>query len=236
MRQRKRGDVGTMKLTINGKAHTVDVPGDMPLLWVLRDVIGLTGTKFGCGIAACGACTVHIDGQATRSCVTPVSTVRRQADHDHRGHRGDSRGQEDPGCLDRARRPPMRLLPVGPDHVGVGTAGQEPRIPRTATSTAPCRATSAAVGPTAGFAPPSSRPPELRWSPPKEPYHELPGRRSRVSPRLRRRAGRGRRRPAARVPSRWAEACRVHQRHDRRPPAHRRSHPTRSSASARTTW
>ena len=64
-----------MELTINGKRHTVDVPGDMPLLWVLRDVIGMTGTKFGCGIAACGACTVHIDGQATRSCVTPVSTL-----------------------------------------------------------------------------------------------------------------------------------------------------------------
>ena len=64
-----------MQLTINGKAHTVDVPGDMPLLWVLRDVIGLTGTKFGCGIAACGACTVHIEGQPTRSCVTPVRTV-----------------------------------------------------------------------------------------------------------------------------------------------------------------
>jgi isoquinoline 1-oxidoreductase alpha subunit len=64
-----------MKLTVNGKAHSVEVPGDMPLLWVLRDVIGLTGTKFGCGIAACGACTVHLDGQATRSCVTPVSAV-----------------------------------------------------------------------------------------------------------------------------------------------------------------
>jgi isoquinoline 1-oxidoreductase alpha subunit len=64
-----------MQLTVNGKAHDVDVPADMPVLWVLRDVIGLTGTKFGCGIAACGACTVHIDGQATRSCVTPVSAV-----------------------------------------------------------------------------------------------------------------------------------------------------------------
>ena len=64
-----------MQLSINGKTHTVDVPGDMPLLWVLRDVIGLTGTKFGCGIAACGACTVHIEGQPTRSCVTPVRTV-----------------------------------------------------------------------------------------------------------------------------------------------------------------
>ena len=64
-----------MELTVNGKTHQVDVPGDMPLLWVLRDVIGLTGTKFGCGIAACGACTVHLDGQAIRSCVTPVSAV-----------------------------------------------------------------------------------------------------------------------------------------------------------------
>jgi len=64
-----------MELTVNGKSHRVDVPADMPLLWVLRDVIGLTGTKFGCGIAACGACTVHLDGQATRSCVTPVSAV-----------------------------------------------------------------------------------------------------------------------------------------------------------------
>src|SRR6059036_4254434 len=60
-------------LKINGQAHQVDVPPDMPLLWVLRDVIGLTGTKFGCGMALCGACTVHLDGQPTRSCVTPVS-------------------------------------------------------------------------------------------------------------------------------------------------------------------
>src|SRR5207244_9192780 len=62
-------------LSINGKDHTVDVPPDMPLLWVLRDVIGLTGTKFGCGMALCGACTVHLDGQPIRSCVTPVAEV-----------------------------------------------------------------------------------------------------------------------------------------------------------------
>jgi isoquinoline 1-oxidoreductase subunit alpha len=67
-----------MELTVNDKTYSVDVPQDMPLLWVLRDVIGLTGTKFGCGMAACGACTVHIDGQATRSCVTPVSTLARK--------------------------------------------------------------------------------------------------------------------------------------------------------------
>jgi isoquinoline 1-oxidoreductase subunit alpha len=64
-----------MELNVNGKVHRVDAPEDMPLLWVLRDVIGLTGTKFGCGIAACGACTVHVDGQPTRSCITPASAV-----------------------------------------------------------------------------------------------------------------------------------------------------------------
>jgi len=64
-----------MELSINGKTHHVDVPADMPLLWVLRDVIGMTGTKFGCGIAACGACTVQLEGQAIRSCITPAGTV-----------------------------------------------------------------------------------------------------------------------------------------------------------------
>jgi isoquinoline 1-oxidoreductase alpha subunit len=64
-----------MKLHVNGKDHDVSVPDDMPLLWVLRDVLGLTGTKFGCGMALCGACTVHLDGRALRSCVTPVSEV-----------------------------------------------------------------------------------------------------------------------------------------------------------------
>ncbi|MDB5745159.1 MAG: (2Fe-2S)-binding protein [Massilia sp.] len=62
-------------LTINGNTTTLDVPDDMPLLWVLRDVAGLTGTKFGCGQALCGACTVHLDGQPVRSCVTPVSSA-----------------------------------------------------------------------------------------------------------------------------------------------------------------
>ncbi len=62
-------------LTINGKTHQVDLPDDVPLLWVLRDEIGLTGTKFGCGVAACGACTVHIDGEAVRSCQVALSDV-----------------------------------------------------------------------------------------------------------------------------------------------------------------
>jgi isoquinoline 1-oxidoreductase subunit alpha len=62
-------------LTINGQQHSVDVPDDMPLLWVLRDVLGMMGTKFGCGIAQCGACTVHLDGTAVRSCQLPVSAI-----------------------------------------------------------------------------------------------------------------------------------------------------------------
>ena len=64
-----------MKLEINGRPHEVDAPDDMPLLWVIRDLVGLTGTKFGCGMAQCGACTVHVDGQPMRSCVTPASAV-----------------------------------------------------------------------------------------------------------------------------------------------------------------
>ncbi|AOJ07321.1 (2Fe-2S)-binding protein [Burkholderia sp. ABCPW 14] len=62
-------------LNINGATHTVDAPADMPLLWVLRDLVGLVGTKFGCGIAQCGACTVHLDGVAVRSCVLPVAAI-----------------------------------------------------------------------------------------------------------------------------------------------------------------
>jgi isoquinoline 1-oxidoreductase alpha subunit len=64
-----------ISLTVNGKRHDLDVSSDMPLLWVIRDSIGLTGTKFGCGLSQCGACTVHLDGEPVRSCVTPVSSV-----------------------------------------------------------------------------------------------------------------------------------------------------------------
>ncbi|MGH9862433.1 MAG: (2Fe-2S)-binding protein [Candidatus Acidiferrales bacterium] len=64
-----------IRIIVNGKEHAIDASPDMPLLWVLRDLLALTGTKFGCGIAQCGACTVHINGEATRSCVTPLSLV-----------------------------------------------------------------------------------------------------------------------------------------------------------------
>jgi isoquinoline 1-oxidoreductase alpha subunit len=67
--------MASYQLKINGKSHTVDVAEDTPLLWVLRDHLGLVGTKYGCGIAQCGACTVHVDGNATRSCIMPVSSA-----------------------------------------------------------------------------------------------------------------------------------------------------------------
>jgi len=66
-------------LTVNGTTDSVDVDGDTPLLWVLRDVLGLTGTKFGCGVALCGACTVHLDGVPVRSCVTPIGNIGNRA-------------------------------------------------------------------------------------------------------------------------------------------------------------
>jgi isoquinoline 1-oxidoreductase subunit alpha len=68
-----------ISFTVNGKSREVDSPGDRPLLWVLREDFGLTGTKFGCGASQCGACTVHLDGKAVRSCVTPVSSVAGKA-------------------------------------------------------------------------------------------------------------------------------------------------------------
>jgi isoquinoline 1-oxidoreductase alpha subunit len=66
-------------ININGSGHSIDADGDTPLLWVLRDVLGMTGTKFGCGAALCGACTVHIDGVATRSCVTLIDSIGKSA-------------------------------------------------------------------------------------------------------------------------------------------------------------
>jgi isoquinoline 1-oxidoreductase alpha subunit len=68
-----------MKLRVNGTEHDVDVEPDMPLLWLIRDVLGLTGTKYGCGEALCGSCTVHLDGQAVRACVTPVRRAEGKA-------------------------------------------------------------------------------------------------------------------------------------------------------------
>jgi aerobic-type carbon monoxide dehydrogenase small subunit (CoxS/CutS family) len=79
-----------IKFTVNGKSQTVNVSPRMPLLWVLRDTLSMTGTKFGCGIAQCGACTVHLNGQAIRSCITPVSNVANKAVTTIEGLSGDN--------------------------------------------------------------------------------------------------------------------------------------------------
>ena len=105
-----------IKLKVNRKPQSVDVNPDTPLLWVLRENLGLTGTKYGCGMALCGACTVHLDGEAVRSCVTPVS---RAADKEVTTIEGLSSDLSHP--LQRAwiaQDVPVRILPVGPDHVG----------------------------------------------------------------------------------------------------------------------
>ncbi len=104
-----------MKLKVNGKERDVAAPGEMPLLWVLRDLLGLTGTKYGCGMAQCGACTVHLDGQAVRSCVLPVEAVggRSVTTIEGLSLRRTARGS---ARLDRDRRCAVRLLPIRPDH------------------------------------------------------------------------------------------------------------------------
>ncbi len=89
-----------IKVTVNGEARELDVAPDMPLLWAIRDHLKLTGTKFGCGMALCGACTVHIDGQATRSCVTPAVAVEGKQVTTIEGLSGAA-GQRGPGGLDR---------------------------------------------------------------------------------------------------------------------------------------
>ncbi len=121
---------------LNGTSTTLDADPDMPLLWAIREVAGLHGTKFGCGMAMCGACTVHVDGQAIRSCVMPLSAVCRPASDDHRGV-AEQAGQGGAGRLDRTAGAAVRLLPVGPDHVGHGAAGEKSRADAMPTSTPP---------------------------------------------------------------------------------------------------
>ena len=97
-------------LDINGETRSVDADPATPLLWVLRDTLGMTGTKFGCGMALCGACTVHVDGKPMRSCSTPVSPRRARRSRPSRPGR-DARRPEGAGGVGGARRPAVRLLP-----------------------------------------------------------------------------------------------------------------------------
>ena len=113
------------KLNINGKVRDVQVEADTPLLWVIREQVGLTGTKYGCGVAQCGACSVHLNGDVVRSCAMPVSAIKptdRIVTIE-----GLSPTSSTPGAkgVARARRAAMRLLPVRPDHGRGGVAGEE---------------------------------------------------------------------------------------------------------------
>ena len=155
-------------LNVNGQTREVDVDPDTPLLWVLREDLGLTGTKYGCGIAQCGACTVHVDGEPLRSCSAPVAAV---AGRKVTTIEGLSVARREGGAegVGRSRRRAVRLLPVGPDHVGDRAAREEARSRPTPTSTARWPATSAAARPTTASAPRSTRP--RRSSPPEEARH-----------------------------------------------------------------
>ena len=147
-------------IKVNGTPHSVDVDDDTPLLWVLRDVLGMTGTKFGCGMALCGACTVHIDGQPTRSCITTIDSVGTSA----RSRPSRPSARRRPGkAVQKAWLDlevlAMRLLPVGPDHVGRGAARGQCRSRPMPTSTERWPAMSAAAAPISASAPPSHRAP-----------------------------------------------------------------------------
>ena len=117
-------------LNINGKTFNVDVEPDTPLLWAIRENVGLTGTKYGCGIAQCGACTVHIDGVATRSCGVAVSDAEGKKITTIEGLAERRHAAQGAAGLDRQRRPAMRLLPERHDHGGGGASEGEAEADR----------------------------------------------------------------------------------------------------------
>ena len=121
---------------VNGTTHDVDASPDMPLLWVLRDMLGLTGTKFGCGLGQCGACTVHVDGAAVRSCLTTAGSAAGKKMTTIEGLSPTVHASAAAGVGGRAGAA-VRLLPVGPDHVGGGAPGARRRTPPTRRSTPP---------------------------------------------------------------------------------------------------
>jgi hypothetical protein len=117
------------RISVNGVMRDIDADPQMPLLWALRDLIGLTGTKFGCGIGACGACTVHMDGEMARACLTSLADAEGACDRHHRG--AQSRWYA-PGSarLDGAQRAAMRVLSAGADHPAGGAAEADARAHR----------------------------------------------------------------------------------------------------------
>ena len=106
-------------IKVNDQSHSVDVDDDTPLLWVLRDVLGMTGTKFGCGMALCGACTVHIDGAPTRSCITSVDSVGSSAITTI-----EAIGATPAGAKIQKAWLDLEVVQCGPDHVRLGSSRQ----------------------------------------------------------------------------------------------------------------
>ncbi len=113
-------------ININGTTHAVDADGDTPLLWVLRDVLGMTGTKFGCGAGLCGACTVHVDGVPTRSCITSIDSVGGAAVTTIEAIGATEFGDANSEGVARPGGGSVRLLPVGSDHVRCSAVGRQP--------------------------------------------------------------------------------------------------------------
>ena len=125
------------QVKVNGSGHAVEVEPDTPLLWVLRDTLGLTGTKFGCGIAQCGACTVFLDGKPLRSCALPVSARGRGRGHHHRGpHRAGSR-RRCSGAWVARDVPQCGYCQSGQVMSAIALLKRGARSPPTATSTSP---------------------------------------------------------------------------------------------------
>ncbi len=156
----------TIRFTLNGKPVSRPTDPERMLLWVLRTDLGLTGTKFGCGEGFCGACTVIVNGEAVRSCQTPLKDRRRQEGPDDRGPGARRDASPAPGGLHEARRPPMRLLHVGDDPHGLRAAPvEDPGPAREGYPGRPSRVTSAAAAPTTA----SSRPFKTRPPPFEEP-------------------------------------------------------------------
>ncbi len=144
-------------ITINGQVHTTDVDGNMPLLWFLRDTLELTGTKYGCGMGLCGACTVHLDGDAVQSCLVTVSEADGKAVTTIEGLSEDGSHPLQIAWL-KQQCLAMRLLPARPDHGGRGSVETKPRTQRRGYRCGHGRQTSVVAVPTYASARPSPMP------------------------------------------------------------------------------
>ena len=144
------------QIKINGVEHTIDADPQMPLLWAIRDIVGLTGTKFGCGVGACGACTVHLDGQAVRSCLTSLADAQGHEIVTIEGLSADG-SASGAARLGGEQRAAVRLLPGRPDHAGCRAAQTKRRSRPISRSSMRCRAISAAAAPISASGRPSNR-------------------------------------------------------------------------------